>query len=120
MKKPEEIKKGLECCAEDGCKGCPYEDDCRMADGFSEVANDALAYIQQLEAKVPKWISVEERLPELYTSVLVYQTSPNKVINFISIGHLEEDSDGNFAWDTFGSPKNIITHWMSLPEVPEV
>lgn len=46
---PEEIKKGLLHCSEDGCKGCNYEDDCNMADGFSVLAFDALAYIQQLE-----------------------------------------------------------------------
>lgn len=49
MRAPEEIKKGLEHCSEDGCKGCNYEDDCNMADGFSVLAYDALAYIKQLE-----------------------------------------------------------------------
>lgn len=51
MKSPDEIKKGLECCSEDGCKKCPYWEDCKMADGFSELAGDALALIQQLEAE---------------------------------------------------------------------
>lgn len=46
---PEEIKKGLGHCSEDGCKGCNYDDDCNMADGFSVLAFDALALIQQLE-----------------------------------------------------------------------
>ena len=50
-KTPDEIKKGLECCSEDGCKKCPYWEDCNMADGFSELAGDALALIQQLEAE---------------------------------------------------------------------
>lgn len=45
----DKIKKGLEHCSEDGCKRCPYEEDCNMADGFSVLAYDALAYIQQLE-----------------------------------------------------------------------
>ena len=48
-KTPDEIKKGLECCSEDGCKKCPYWEDCNMADGFSELAGDALAFIQQLQ-----------------------------------------------------------------------
>lgn len=48
---PDEIKKGLGCCSEDGCKKCPYWEDCNMADGFSELAGDALALIQQLEAE---------------------------------------------------------------------
>ena len=46
---PDEIKKGLNHCSEDGCKQCPYKYDCDMADGFSVLAGDALAYIHQLE-----------------------------------------------------------------------
>ncbi len=52
MKTPDEIKKGLNHCSEDGCKQCPYKDDCDMADGFSVLAGDANAYIQQLEARI--------------------------------------------------------------------
>ena len=51
MKTPDEIKKGLDHCGEDGCKDCPYVQDCTMMDGFSELAKDSLAYIQQLEAE---------------------------------------------------------------------
>lgn len=52
MKSPAEIKKGLECCSEDGCKGCNYVDDCNMADGFSVLAADSLDYIMYLEGAV--------------------------------------------------------------------
>ena len=48
-KTPDEIKKGLECCAAsyaDCHKECPYKLDC---DG-SQILKDALALIQQLEA----------------------------------------------------------------------
>lgn len=52
VKTPEEIKKGLECCAsldEKECEACPYKPD-RVC---GETKNsDALAYIQQLEEKV--------------------------------------------------------------------
>lgn len=55
MKKPEEIKKGLECCNSlAGCGECPYKvvdlgfdgDVCTCDD---RLERDALAYIQQLE-----------------------------------------------------------------------
>lgn len=49
MKTPEEIKRGMEHCAEIGCKDCPYEEDCKMFDGFTIPAEDAYLYIQQLE-----------------------------------------------------------------------
>lgn len=72
MKKPEEIKKGLECCnTYNDCLNCPYD----KADGSwactVERNADALAYIQQLEANQPKWISVKERLPKNEELVLI-------------------------------------------------
>lgn len=47
MKTPDEIKKGLECCTIPLCTECPY--DCEAS---CVVKNeDALSYIQQLEAE---------------------------------------------------------------------
>ena len=43
----ERVIKGLEHCSEDGCKECPYEQDCTMADGFSELASDALTLLKE-------------------------------------------------------------------------
>ena len=60
MKTPEEIKKGLECCLGDThayhCDECPYADDeSEVDDGCDDngiqLLEDALAYIQQLEAE---------------------------------------------------------------------
>lgn len=49
MKKPDEIKKGLECCTEPcGCSQCPYNDDPEECMN-NNLEADALAYIQQLE-----------------------------------------------------------------------
>ena len=52
MKTPEEIKKGLECCASFlfDCPHCSYYE---VGDGdcVDEVKRDALHYIQQLEAE---------------------------------------------------------------------
>ena len=54
MKSPDEIKKGLECCAAsyaDCHKECPYKPDC---DG-SQILKDALVLIQQLQEEVSKY-----------------------------------------------------------------
>ena len=51
MKTPEEIKKGLECCGNSGkCKGCPYYGGYELCMGT--LAEDALAYVQQLEQRL--------------------------------------------------------------------
>ena len=58
-KTPEEIKKGLKNCGPDGaCKEkCPYYEP--NAGCVGELIRDALAYIQQLEAQVPKWLNAD-------------------------------------------------------------
>ena len=53
MKTPEEIKKGLEQCAEtETCENCHYRDDCMEVFRNSPLTKDALAYIQQLESRL--------------------------------------------------------------------
>ena len=127
MKTPEEIKKGLEACIEDECHGqhqsCPYKDDelCMM-----HICGDALAYINQLEARGTKWISVKDRLPEPSTYVLAL-TAPGA----LSVGqnvivadyiHPKKEEHGVFIMaytpcaDQYILP---VTHWMPLPETPK-
>lgn len=117
MKSPDEIKKGLECCMGDPlvwhCEECPYADDGAEADdgcdyNGAQVMQDALALIQQLEAKVPRWISVEERLPEKAGAYVVYGVGRIAFATFYpSIQMWVSNVDAG------------ITHWMPLPEPPE-
>lgn len=97
MKTPEEIKLGLECCVDYDCTGCS-----------EQLMEDALAYIRQLEAQVPRWISVEERLPKKWMQVLAYTSD----------GYRETMVyDGHWWWQR-DVIKNV-THWMPLPEMPK-
>ena len=145
MKTPEEIKKGLEACGSDECHGhhtdCPYEDDllCTM-----HICGDARAYIHQLEnhigeltekvaqleAAQPKWISVEERLPEPNTTVLLIAHGWESQL--VYIGKLEKvESEKSWLtglvskaseWTVYGFSylkEPIVTHWMPLPSMPE-
>lgn len=74
------------------------------------------------DTNVPgKWISVEERMPEIRHAVLVY-TPHHKNIWAASM-----HEDGNwYIWSPSSSvsldPRwfGPITHWMPLPEPPEV
>ena len=141
MKTPEEIKKGLEICiADKSCRDCPYNNgNCDM-----QLERDALAYIQQLENHIgeltekvsqfetahPKWISVEDRLPEPNTTVLliahgwehqlVYSGELKKVESVKSwlTGLVSKASE----WTVYGFSylkEPIVTHWMPLPSMPE-
>ena len=133
MKNPDEIKKGLEYLQitdvsekiKAAKRGLNYS-------YVEDVARDALALIQQLEkkaldlgeymelsdflgdrvkeleAQVPRWISVEERLPENFATVIIFR---------------EDCRNACIGWLIGGSwsvPKGVrVTHWMPLPEPPK-
>lgn len=118
MRTPEEIKKGLACCAKaslEECDHCPYVKDC---DNFEagNLYRDAIAYITQLEARVPKWISVKDRLPEIGTVVLGYaKQNPFSAYDVMRVRNL-----GNgFEMIRYHEYASSITHWMPLPEMPK-
>ena len=62
------------------------------------------------------WISVEDRLPEDdkdFVKFLVCKKFPEFERSFVGIEYFES---GKFSSDT----QRYITHWMPLPDVPEV
>lgn len=116
---PEEIITGLKC--EVPCHKCAYKDHNFMKDDSCSyyVEQDIIALIKHLEserdaalAKVPRWISVEEQLPEPGTVVLVFAPKYSRW----SIRHAEYSI--NCRWNAVRGEH--ITHWMPLPEPPEV
>lgn len=128
MKKPEEIKKGLEICYEDiDCSECPYLANCFNDDTapYGAVMPDALAYIQQLEAQVPRWIPVEEKLPERHGQ---------QCVGLYSIGEYKGYlTPYIFTWHAYGNNGYVdgphfndegldglkVHYWMPLPEAPK-
>ena len=125
MKTAEEIKKGLVEAIEEASwvvEGGDAHDLIDAVDKAHASMADALAYIQQLEAQVPKWISVEERLPEVSDVVLVIANGkPREHITLIDAiliasywGEEGWIADGFEGWD-----KLAVTHWMELPEWPK-
>ena len=140
-KTSEEIKKGLECCDKgNACRGhCPYDGPENGIKGCTgKLSRDALAYIQQLESAQPKWISVEDRLPDDLEEVLIlvketefygqYQEfSKSYFCQYIGC---VDDGEWFTVWcnghryikDTAKEPysdKLEVTHWMPLPEPPK-
>ena len=117
---PEEIKHVAEwncySCGGLECDDCSYLDACTV-ENRDRAVPDALALIEHLEserdaalAKVPKWISVKERLPRYGERVLV--TNDGSVWEaYLSISHKWVRQE--FVWAA------KVTHWMPLPEPPK-
>ena len=115
-KTPGEIKQELQWLA----YGCPESnpecDECIHAEICSNLTErdapcNALALIERLEAKVPKWISVEERLPEDECLALGWQNEMLIGLVYRSGAGYACESDGEYLMD--------VTHWMPLPEPPK-
>lgn len=107
MKTHDEIKKGLEHCAEsEPCVDCVY-DKRDFPKCIQRKSADALALIQQLEAQAPNWISVEERLPKKDERVLFFAKDSRATM------------DTAYGWWVRASERYKVTHWMPLPEPPE-
>lgn len=141
MRTPEEIKQCLFYCKGGFCDRCPYAaaEDFSIEDCTGRLAADALAYINQLEGQlrdatkmttstepVPKWISVEDRLPERNTRVLVYAQEKEDGFEGKYVITIASYTDNLFGYDISGwvEPWQYffasyeITHWMPLPEPP--
>ena len=91
---------------------------------------DAADTIEALEAAHPKWISVEDRLPEPNTTVLLIAHGWEPQL--VYIGKLEKvESEKSWLtglvskaseWTVYGFSylkEPIVTHWMPLPSMPE-
>lgn len=145
MKTPDEIKKWLECCTHGTCNSCPYfGDEC---DSDREVI-DTLEYIQQLERRIGeltekvaqleeaqlKWISVDERPPEL-PCICYDGLNPPRELDAMYRLSIEE-RELYYSYDVFNlmdilsnetdisEPIDIgsMTHilfWMPMPSMPE-
>lgn len=120
-----EIIQALRICAthkDKGCGLCPQRKYMRCTE---RLADEAITMIERLTAenaalreKVPRWISVEDRLPE------VWKNEENDVLVNYMIYAPEFGADiGNYhaeakRWLCMAIPCTV-THWMPLPEAPE-
>ena len=86
-------------------------------DKAEEESLDSLQMAIAALREQPRWISVEERLPEKYTIVLCYKDGQRRLGYYLGANY----GKGVAA---FRHPKDQwafgVTHWMPLPEPPEV
>lgn len=109
----EEIKRGLRVCNGWCDSECPYSEiECGCA---NTMVRDALALIERLEAEQPRWISMEDMLPQDGQKViLVNSKSPSITLQGVYKADKTPDTIRVFG---FGIGK--ATHWMPLPEQPK-
>lgn len=87
-----------------------------------KLAADAIAYIQQLEANVPRWIDARRALPDSFSGeVLVIVNGKYKSCEFIDAVLLGEfvQSEGWIigGYEEWEDPQ--VKWWMPLPELPK-
>ena len=114
MRDYENTAKALRCCrltSARGCAECPYS--VNNNEKCAHLLNDAADAIEELLAKVPHWISVEERLPENGKFVLV--SDGDDIDTACRYKALTPDEVETFFWDSVLE----VTHWMPLPEPPK-
>lgn len=138
----QEIVQALRCTSTPGdhtsnCEQCPYwkkeqlngrlkeklETDTWTSCDVDKVGMDAADLIERLTAenaalreKVPKWISVEDRLPidRLSKYLVAFRDTGGSIVDMARYF----PSDG-WTCDNWEVPQNLITHWMPLPGAPE-
>ena len=116
----QEIVRALRCCANGESEECPFTEK-YGCDGCSKVSADLIERLTAenaaLREKVPQWISVEDRLPE------VWKDEDGVLVNYM-IYTPEFGADiGNYhakekRWLCMAIPCTV-THWMPLPGAPE-
>jgi hypothetical protein len=104
------------------CSDCELNSLCQDDDSncwFKQAADaieELLAELVTIRNQLPRWISVEERLPESGERVLI-MFKPLEGEENISIGWLTKS--GFDCYDDSVYFFRSVTHWMPLPEPPK-
>lgn len=129
---PEHIKAGLRCrvTGDAKCSDCAYYGTVLYEIGQREyecddIDRDALALIEHLEserdaalAKVPKWISVKERLPQYSARYLVCYYRGQFASSVMQVSHFDTNKK---EWSGASACSILcgVTHWMEKIEPPK-
>ena len=119
----EGIKISLKCCVKYDCSKCNYlystcyrglvRDALEQIEVLEAIIKDKEKSLCELEQKVPKWVSVKDRLPDK-ESMLCLVISDGDL--YVSHWHWS----GGGAWFfTDGEYDCNVTHWAKAPELPK-
>lgn len=100
------------------CGNCRYNgvSDCNRPNGLCEMFNavwDALDYIQELEPKALKWVSVKNRLPDKEPMLCLVISDGD-----LYVSHWHWSGGGPWFF-TDGEYDCNVTHWAKAPELPK-
>lgn len=115
---PNKLVKALRRCANGESEDCPFAG--YGVCGCPEMSADQIERdqkeIEELRDKLPKWISVKERLPidRLKKYLVAFRDAGGSIVDMARYF----PSDG-WTCDNWDVPQNLITHWMPLPEAPK-
>lgn len=73
--------------------------------------------IYKLGQSNQEWISIEDRLPSVNKTVLIYDPLHDDLFSVAKM-HIDENKNFQFC-DYDGKPYLGITHWMPLPHPPK-
>lgn len=117
MMTKEQLVKSLRACGRNCCDDCVFFKEkivCNVKNlEAADLIEQQAAKIAELEAKAPRWIPVEERLPEIEQRVLVLDRHGNAMVRTLRC--LTGEKEPSFRPDGL-VPRKHITHWMPLPE----
>jgi len=67
------------------------------------------------------WIKVEDDIPEFNTDVLVYLGKGRNatIMQLKRIAQYKKFEDAQLEWSGAIGNASFVTHWQSLPEIPE-
>ena len=100
------------------CGNCRYNgvSDCNRPDGLCVMFDavwDALDYIQELEPKALKWVSVKNRLPDKEPMLCLVISDGD-----LYVSHWHWSGGGPWFF-TDGEYDCNVTHWAKAPELPK-
>ena len=100
------------------CPTCESELQEVNAGWYCKQCNVIVVFQDALQARIPQWISVKDRLPEDGTRVMAYVNGWHEVAwhrKSIREWQFRDEIAFNNETNTYG----LVTHWMPLPEPPE-
>ena len=119
MTDKESVIEGLEHCKKSHCYRCPYVcDGLCGANCTADLASDVLDLLKEQKEERPRWIPVEEKLPDKEGRYLVCDGGDVLEAQFYLTGQLRRPE-----WSTTdcyeSEDLDHVTHWMPLPCPPE-